>query len=252
MADENEEFDSLDDMFADTDTEAEAVIEAEATPTEEVSEGETEPKVDAQASDEAPATTSEEEPEEPAAEPPSARTGQLAALLAERDKRQAAEKELQRLREQVGEEGEAPGVSAEQALLQTKIDLSKDVIMAIEPEFATKYEPHFMRMVVSEDGKTVIDEKLLSEFQSSPNPAKFALETAKRDIRVQEVNDPKFEENLRAQMRADILKELEDAGKEVSAVDVPDLTNTADGGSNSLPAVPQDESVSDMEFALDK
>ncbi len=259
MADEEY---TLEEMFDDSEpevpTEAEAPAETEVKAESDESQGEPEPKVDAQASDESPATTSEAEPE---AEPPSAQTepdltpaqkGRLAATLAERDKRQKAEAEATALRERLAqyEDVEEPNQrpSVEQEMLQNKIELSRDVMSELDDKFESVYEPHFMKMVMDDEGN-VQDERLLAQFQESRNPAKFARDTAKKDLQVREVTDPKYEENLRAQLRADILKEIQEAG--VSAVDVPDMTNTADSGSNSVPPV-KDEGVADMEFTIDQ
>ena len=259
MAGEAEDLEdvSLSDVFNDDEPE---VTESPPEPEVEASQGETEepePKVDAQASEESPATTSEaEEPEAetPAAEPnlSKAELGRVAAVIAERDKRQKAERENEELKKRLGEyedvSEDAPRVSVEQEMLQNKIELSRDVMSELDEDFQSTYEPHFMSMVMDAEGN-VTDERLLAEFQQSRNPAKFARDTAKKDLKVREVTDPNFEKNLRESIRAELLKEIEEAG--VSAVDVPDLTSTADSGSNSLPVV-EEETLKDMDFALDQ
>ncbi len=216
-------------MFNESEeTESEAT-EVDATTETKDDKGETEPKAKA---------------EEEEAESPSAEQGQLAGMLAERDKRQKAEAELKELKAKIKPEAKADpiedpdGFRAEQAAeraadsLKTKIDLSVTMMTELDSDYP-RLEGVFKTLIADEDGN-ITDEGLLRKFQQSANPAKFARDHAKQHEEIEAMKDPKYQENLEAKIRADILAEIaEKAKKGVSAADVPDLTTASSAGSNS-------------------
>lgn len=226
--------DTLSDVFDDS---SEPEAKAEAEPEEK---GETEAK----AEDETTEATAEEVKEEPPAS--EQKVGQLAALMAERDKRKKAEAELQALREKTGEvekpidpvddpEGYAEGLRSEsrQAALQDRLSLSRDLMMEVRDDYTEK-EQVFMGMIKDADGN-IVNEHLLQQLLSSSNPAKFAYEQGKKEMRVQQLSDPKYEETLKAKIREELLAELKTEGDKLSAQDVPDLTGSG-AGSKEPPA----------------
>lgn len=240
---------SLSDLFDDSNEskgETETVVEPEvkAETAEKTAEPEAEEATDA--TTEAKAETEAE----PVAETPTAEQGQLAALLAERDKRQKLETELNDLKSKIEPEVipdpiEDPTGYAEfvrnqsvQSELQTRVNLSRDVMLEVDPDFA-RLEGVFMGMIMDNEGK-VTDQSLLNQFQSAPNPAKFARDKAKEHEQIEAFKDPKYQENLEAEVRAKVLAEIAEAGKTTTATEVPDLTQSA-AGSNMTPQTSKTE-----------
>lgn len=230
---------NLDDVFdesdaTDTADEAEQVADDEKGETEgegtETKEKEPETKVEA-----SPASESE--------------AGLKAALAAERTKRQKAEDELRRAKEEKTKvpdpvedpEGYAKYLETrnDQSSLKSKVDISRELMLETKDDFVDM-EKVFMGLVADAEGN-VTDESLLRKFQSSPNPAKFAYNHAKEHLEVQRLRDPKYKESLEAEIREKVRKELEaeysvKGGKKPrSATEMPDLTNATASGNNSTP-----------------
>lgn len=228
---------SLSDLFNDDE-----VVETTEQNTPEVETTETE-KVEPEKADEKP------EAEEPRDDPKVETTateqesGQMAALIAERRKRQEAENKLKEYEAKKAvpdpiddPEGYANHVKLDNqsAMLQTKITLSRDLMIDNTTDYAEK-EAVFIGLVVDQDGK-ITNQSLLQQFQESANPARFAYQHAKEHLEVQQLKDPKYRENLEAELRLKILKELEaDASKSetLTAAQVPDLTTATASAKNS-------------------
>lgn len=184
-------------------------------------------------------------------EPPSPQEqGQLAAMLAERDKRKKAEAKVKELESRLepettpdpieDPEGYAKYIEGkvDKSELQTRISLSRDVMSEIDPDYE-RLEGVFMSLVTDGEGN-ITNDSLVSMFQKSANPAKFARDHAKEHLRIKELSDPKYLENLKTEMRKTLLAEIAAEGKpdgKVSAVDMPDLTTATSVDSNSTPRV---------------
>lgn len=227
---------SLSEMFDESEAEESEVTEVAAESETDDDQGDTEETVEAKA---------ETETEE--AETPSAEQGQMAALLAERDKRQKAERRLAELEAKVEPEQRIDPIEDPEAYadkletdrandsLRTKITLSQAVMTEIDPDYL-RLEGVFKGLIADEDGK-IIDEGLVRRFQEADNPAKFARDHALKHEKIAAMEDPNYEVNLEAKIRAKVLAEIaEKAKKGVSAADVPDLTKATSVGSNSVEA----------------
>jgi len=234
-AETTEDVTSLSDMFDESEVEAKADTEEEKG---EVEEPETE-EVTAEAE------TPETEPETPA-ESPSAEQGQMAALLAERQRRQEAERKLAELetQEPVPDPIEDPEGYAKhlqdnnaKSALDTRIELSREIMVETDPDYV-ELEQEFMGMVVDSEG-VVIDTSLLQQFQQDKFPARFARDHAKAQRELKKLTDPKYLEKLKAEWRVEVLAEIQaESKKGVPAVDVPNLTNAAAGSNSSVKEVP--------------
>ena len=179
------------------------------------------------------------------AEPPAAEQGQLAAMLAERDKRKVAEarvRELEAEREPESRidpiedpEGYQNKIESDRAQsdLRTKITLSQTMMTELDPDYL-RLEGVFKGLIADDDGN-ITDENLVRRFQQADNPAKFLRDHTKEYESIAAMKDPKYQENLEAKIRAEVLAEIAaNAKKGVSAADVPDLTNATSVGSNSV------------------
>jgi len=177
------------------------------------------------------------------AETPTAEQGQLAALMAERDKRQKAETRVKELESQIEPEAQPDPIEDPQGYkakldseraasdLKTKITLSQTMMEELDPDYK-RLEGVFTGLISDADGN-ITDEGLLRKFQNSPNPAKFARDHAKSHEVVTALKDPKYEENLEAKIREKILAEIAEQSTGVSAVEVPNLTTTTAQGANT-------------------
>jgi len=234
-----EDVTSLSDMFEELEAEETTKVETKAEDEKgEVEEPETE-EVEAKADDTGKTET------ETTAEPPSAEQGQMAALLAERQKRQAAETKLAELEAKAQEtipdpiedpEGYSKHLSDNNAksALNTRIELSREIMVETDPDYI-ELEKVFMGLVTDSEGN-VIDASLLQQFQNDKFPARFARDHAKAHREMQKLKDPKYRETLKAEVRAEVLAEIQKESKKgVSAVDMPDLTTSTASGSNSGP-----------------
>jgi len=181
----------------------------------------------------------DEEAETTAAEPGSQETAQIAALqaqinglksgiAAERKKRQEVEKQIPDPVEEPEAYSEHLKTEQSNSELNLRINLSRDVYADLKDDFVEK-ESVFLGMVVDNEGN-VTDPLLLAKFQQSPNPAKFAYDTAAEKMLLEEVKAPNYREKLKEELTAEIKAEL---AKERKAVEVPDLTTTAAKGGNS-------------------
>jgi hypothetical protein len=231
MAEESEEVVEVEDTSITVFDEAEPEVEAEAETTEE-----------AKGEEEAEEVTEVTETEETTSEPPSQpQHVPIAALTAERRKRQEAAAKLEHY-EEIPDPVESPKEYAEfvrneaQAnSLNERINLSRSIMVDMDPDYS-KYEAEFMASVseplMGEDGKQVIEngipqvkivnQDLFNQFRDSPNPAKFARDMGKDIQMYRERMDPAFEQKLRQQWEAE-------------KATMPDLTTATASGNNSEP-----------------
>ena len=181
------------------------------------------------------------------AEPPSAEQGQKAAMLAERDKRKAAEARVRELEARLEPESQIDPIEdpegyrnkiesdRAQSDLRTKITLSQAMMTELDPDYL-RLEGVFKGLIADDDGN-ITDEGLVRRFQQADNPAKFLRDHTREYESIAAMKDPKYRENLEAEIRAKVLAEISaKAKKGVSATDVPDLTHATSVGSNSVTA----------------
>jgi hypothetical protein len=230
---------SVSDMFADSKDEASEVVEtAEATTDDD--QGDTTETVEAKAEAET------EEAETPSA----ADTGHLAGMLAERDKRQKAERRVAELEAAVEPESRIDPIEdpegyrdsieakANASELRTKITLSQSMMTELDPDY-TRLEGVFKGLIADEEGH-ITDENLVRQFQQSDNPAKFARDHAKEHESIAAMKDPAYKVNLEAEIRAKVLAEIAEKAKQgISVTDVPNLTGAPAAGTNSQKVVPE-------------
>lgn len=219
-----EDITSLANVF-DTEQKVLEKVETESK-TEETQEEETEAET----------TTAEAE----TTQEPEEKMVPVAALLDERRKRQELEKKLEAetvIPDPIEDpEGYANHIKGEsgKSELDLRINLTREFMLDSKEDYAEK-EAVFLGLVGElEDGVlvSVKDQSLLDKFRQSRNPAKFAYETAIQHLKVQELSDPKYEESLRAKIKAELLAELKPDGK-LKATEVPDLTTATAKGNNS-------------------
>lgn len=180
--------------------------------------------------------TGEEPAEEPAdaeetaeSESPSPTHIPIAALTAERRKRQEAAEKLEHYEdipdpvEQPKEYAEFVRAQAQTNTLQDRINLSRSIMVDMDPEYET-LEAEFMAAVATEKNGEVqiVNQDLFNQFQESANPAKFARDMGKSIKEYREKMAPDYEQKLRAKWEAE------------RAV-VPDLTTATSEKSNSTP-----------------
>lgn len=149
--------------------------------------------------------------------------GLKAALAAERKKRQELEekgKETPKLPDPVDDpEGYSAAVNdaVQREMLNARITLSRDLMMDSTPDF-TEHEKVFVEMAQA-------NPSLVAQMHASPNPAKFAYQTAKDHIEVQKLRDPNHLQKL-IEEKAKELIASQSLGKK-TALDVPDLKSAA-------------------------
>lgn len=242
--------DTIDDLFEDSQEQP----KAESVETK----GEASEAVEAKAE-----TKTEDEPAKTEAEPPAAKEESVPvkALTEERRKRQDAEKRLKELEEKLQQAPQQEQVKVPDPIedpqgyakfmedktnldaLRTKVNLSRDLMLDLKDDYAEK-ETLFVELARA-------NPYLVQQMNASPNPAKFAYQTATEHLEVQKYKDPKYQEQLKSelkeQLRKELLAELQEAkpGKK-SALDVPDLTKATAAGKNSDKAVKEVTHVNDV------
>jgi hypothetical protein len=228
--------DTVDDIFNDDkgDEELETVTQPESE------KGVTEAKA------EEPEPEKGEEVETPATKD----SGLQAALIAERKKRQEAEKRLKEIESKplpdpiTDPEGYAEGLKGQvnQDSMTTRIALSRDLMIDTKPDYLEK-ESVFMGLITDKDGN-ITDTTLHQKFLAAPNPARFAYNHAIEHQEVQKLKDPAYIEQIKREAYEAGLK---DAKKPKSARELPDLTNATASGKNSIPVIKEPTLDSIME-----
>lgn len=228
MADE--ENTSRIDVFDEPEEKSEEVVEEKgeevSEPVEATGDGEVtaEPEKDAQV--EPPSTEDEE-------------VGLKAAIVAERRKRQEAERKVRELQEKDApdpeEDPEGFAAHVKTAAWQEKVDNSRELMMDVHDDYE-EMEAVFMQMVRDESGE-VIDPARVAKMNSARNPAKFAYDEAKAYLEAEQYRDP---EKRAALISQEVEKALEaklkeiQKPKEVDVTQLPNLTGATSAGSNTL------------------
>jgi hypothetical protein len=163
------------------------------------------------------AETPSAEKGEPTATDSPAKTIPIAAQIDERRKRQEIERERDELKQQLEalktpkQEEKGPDLFADpegwtkaqeqktqKQILQTKIEISREMYLDSKPDFEEK-EAAFVKMAQA-------NPSLVQQMYASANPAKFAYETAKKQLAIDAMGDP---ETYREKLKAEILAELQ-------------------------------------------
>lgn len=231
----DEEIESVFEGNEVEETEVEEVTQEEETETEETKDDEAE-------GDTAETPAAKEEQDEPWTKK---------AYLDEKRKRQEAEEKLAKFEQQEKEvvpdpvedpQGYAKYLEGKQdrSSLALKINLSRDMMLSLDAYKADyeELEGHFIEMAAKNPALAV-------QMNASPNPAKFAYDTAKEDREIQKLKDPKYLEKLEAEITERVLKQLSDPDKRKAIVKLPDLTTATAKGSNTTP-VPKLPELSEM------
>lgn len=143
----------------------------------------------------------------------------IAALLDEREKRQAAQKRAEELEQQLAELAKKPDEKApsvfedeegafrhleaklEDARLQDRIDMSREFMSMFKDDYDAR-EQQFLELAKG-------DAELVRKLRSHPNPAKFAYETAEKHERLSKMeNLDEWEAKERARLREEVKAEL--------------------------------------------
>lgn len=184
---------------------------------------------------------------------------QMAAVLDERQKRQALQRELDEANAKLAAKSEVvrPDVFEDQdgafAHLESKVSnmLMKDRLnLSREMMSMTKNDYLEMENVFVEMAKA--DPALTREMLAHPNPARFAYETAvKKQEYANMQNIDEYKAKLRAEVRAEVERELQGATEtharseaRKSGADVPSLANAS--ASSGGFATPSDLSLADI------
>jgi len=212
MAETEPAEDTLDSIFSDEELSTEVESEVVEETTEEPEETESKEEV-----------TEEKEPTTDSAKDEKAIP--IAALLDEREKRQASQKRVEELERQLkdletdtkrpsvfeDEDGAFQAIeqNIQNARLKDRIDMSRDFMSMLKDDFADR-EKEFLTLADA-------DPTLRDRLREHPNPARFAYETAVKHQKLQAMeNVDEWEAKERARIREEILKELESEKTEES------------------------------------
>lgn len=148
--------------------------------------------------------------ETPAATPKKEDTVPLAALKAERDKRQAYERELAQLREQQKQATqpnfyEAPDQYVAQAVQQVQMQATQRLYAALEAQ-AREAHPDYDEVLAEVEAHCAENPAIGPQILNSPNPAIAAYRYGKQLRDMKAMQNP---EEYRAKLKAEILAELQ-------------------------------------------
>lgn len=230
--------------FIESSVEQEPVEVAEETVQENVQE---------EAAEAAPEPEAEAEPEGSPTEPDKTeKTGEvpIAALLDEREKRQAYERELAQLKQQLAQQNakpeEVPDVlddsgkfvshleqKFEGKLFQNRVEMSQEFMRMTHQDY-DEAEAKFVQMVQE-------NPSLAQQMRSAQLPAKFVYDTVKKAEKLAKLeNVDEFEAKTRAEIEAKVRAELEakfeakaKAESEKAASLSPSLANQRAAGGNT-------------------
>jgi len=233
-----------DDVFTD---EIETEDEAEQVEQEPESEAEedVEEEVEGEESEEEEQESSEDEEQSapPAEETTESKLEQLekeiqafkAQALDERRKRQELEatRQNQMFQDdipdpQTNPQGYERYMAENQRAIGLKISISRQMMADSVENFEEK-EAHFTQLAQS-------NPELTRQMMASPNPAKFAIDIAEKSMRLQQFQDPNYEQNLRERIRQELQKEMSEkptSPKREQALKVPNLTTATSKGKNT-------------------
>lgn len=249
----------IDEIFDDNpqeETVEEVTEEAKAEPEQEAEET-------AEVEGDKPEAT-EDEPvaEEPA--PPADEESQWTKTMAidERRKRQAAEERLRDLEARLSQQEAAPAKERpdvfedaegafkhteetfEQRIVNERVNMSRSMMEMMHDDYSDMEQAF---IALAKDNPA-----LANQMYASANPAKFAYDTAKQHSEIQKFSDPNYAENLKAQIRAEVLAELKEDAKPTeaeirnqTAANVTNLSTTTAKGGNTV-NVEQLDDLDDM------
>lgn len=239
-----DEVDNTTDKAEDAEVQKETIDDLFKEPVQDSKVAETEEKAETEETEEAETketrTSEEEEAETTSVEEKSV---PIKAYTEERRKRQEAEKRAEELESQLKKEPETKVPdpvedpegyknymedSRHLDALKVKVSLSRDVMLDLKEDYAEK-ENVFVELARK-------NPFLVQQMNASPNPAKFAYQTAVEHLETEKLRDPKYKETLKEEIRKEILAELKAEpakDKKKSALDVPDLTQATAAGKNS-------------------
>lgn len=195
---------------------------------------------------------SEPEKDEDEAEPPAAedeveeKSVPVAALKSERQKRQAAETELNELKKKIAPEEEE---DVDEAVFIDRVDISREVLMEAFPDYEEKEAVFFD---LAKDNK-----QLRMQLRQSKNPAKFAYEKAKEHLEIEEIKQVKSSDDWSAfqqwkkEQKNKPVEDTPEVKRNKSVLAVPNLNKATAKGSNSSPvqSLPElDEIFEDSPF----
>lgn len=211
----------LDSILSGGKSETETTeIETEEAPAEEVENQE-------EVQEEDPKQGGEEPEETPASDEKKEEKWTKKAAIAERKKRQDLEKllqdkekELQAFKQPKAQEEKAqrPDVLDDQegafshsenklnaALWNQKVSLTQDLMREKHDDFDAVTQ-RFLKQAFEDKERG--GSAMLNEYWNSPNPAKFAYESAKKLLKMDEVSAPDYEQNVEKKLREKILAEI--------------------------------------------
>mgnify|MGYP005807445601 CR=1 FL=1 len=121
-------------------------------------------------------------------------------------------------------------------LLKSKIEQSQELMRDSKDDYE-ETEKVFITLLTDDSG-AIADPKLLSQFNNSRNPAKFAYEHAKKHLDYTDRTAEDYESRIEAKVAARLKAEYEAKG--VSALDLPNLSNAAASDSNTEKLIPKE------------
>ncbi|TWI04807.1 hypothetical protein IP90_00945 [Luteimonas cucumeris] len=166
---------------------------------------------------------------EPTPAPPVDDRVPLAALKAERDKRQKLEREMAALRQQPMPPAfhEQPEQYVQQTIQQVRQDMTQTMYAALEDQARETY-PDYDEVFEEVQAYAEENHSVIPQIFNSPNPAKAAYKLGKQLRELKQMQDPDaYRSKIEAEVRAKIEKEYADkeAAKQKAADAVPpDLT----------------------------
>lgn len=194
--------------------------------------------------------TVEQQPENPAPEvttTPEAKEEQsvpYAALKAERDKRQAYERELNELRVKAQQDQskpdfyEQPDAYVQQVVAQTEQRLRGQMYAALEAQARASYSDYdevFEEVKAAAEGNPAITQQIFA----APNPAMAVYEVGKQLREMKRMQDPAtYRAEIEAEIRAKVEAEYrvkEGARAKANAAIPPDLTQTRNAAGQYAP-----------------
>lgn len=232
---------SLEDILSDTQ-------EAVEEPAEQTPEA---PAEEPKAAEEKPQESGEAKEPEKEDSTPESESWTKAAVMDERRKRQALERELEQLRKPKAEP-KRPDVfedpdgafshmqqQFQQELATQRIAMSRDNMQMLKPDY-DDMEQVFIKM--AEDNPALVE-----QMRSHPNPARFAYEQATKHREYQQMQDvDSYKAKLREEVKAELLKEMEaDKAKEAQKDEAvtPSLAKQRSSGGQDQPV---DASLEDI------
>lgn len=215
----------LDNIFNDSDVTETQVDDSSMNEDTDTEEEMVEGEIDSE-QDEEVTTTSKDEKQD-------SKTVPLAALEAERKKRQSLEAELEKARsKKSGEEVEGEGeLSIDEKLFNERVNISKMIMMETKQDYAEKVT-EFIKM-------TEESPVLLEQWRNSSNPAKFAYEKATEKLEYDNFKSVKdsdeYKEFLEYKKSGKLpVKETKEEVRKKAALTLPKLNNaTSKTGMNN-------------------